>query len=122
MKDDRGESGLWGLPQCVPRVEPGTSLEEALHVCRLLPPLRLILAWDNGITVCTRLFVNVCVCVRACTRVCVCVCVRVRRHPCMQVCVSVDERSQRHQCVFVYGFAFVWMGTLRHEPSHQPAT
>lgn len=62
MTDDRGESGVWGLPQCVPGEEPGTSLEEAPHACaKLLRPLRLILAWDNGITVCTCVFVSVCV-------------------------------------------------------------
>ncbi len=48
-------------------------------VCRLLRPLRLILAWDNGITVCTRVFESVCVCV------CVCVCVHAGIHACRPV-------------------------------------
>lgn len=65
---------------------------------RLLWPLRLVLAGDNGITVC------------------------VSERPRVQDWARVDESSRRRQRVFVHGFALVWMGTLRHEPNHQPAT
>lgn len=40
----------------------------------------------------------------------------------MQACASADESSRRRECLFVYGCAFVRMGTLRHQPSHQLAT
>lgn len=63
-------------------------------VCRLLQPLRLILAWDNGITVCTRVFVCTQASMRAGLRECrweesetsVCVCV--------WICVCADGHTQ----------------------------
>ena len=70
-------------------------------MCRLLPRLRLILARDNGITVCTRLFVNMCI---LCVCVCMCVCVCAGIHACrpawvlmrgvrdISVCLCIDVR------------------------------
>ena len=98
------ESGLRGFPQCSTGAEPGTGAEETSQAAATI--YRLITAWDNGVTVRSRAFMSVF------ERVCM--------HVHAGECFS--ERTRRHQWVFVYGFAFVRMGTLRREPSHQPAT